>query len=32
MALIMTQENKEASNVTMDALSLLKKAIIKQKK
>jgi carbon storage regulator len=28
----MTQENKEASNVTMDALSLLKKAIIKQKK
>jgi len=28
----MTQENKEASNVTMDALSILKKAIIKQKK
>lgn len=28
----MTQENKEASNVTMDALSILKNAIIKQKK
>jgi len=28
----MTQENKEASNVTMDALSLLKNAILKQKK
>jgi carbon storage regulator len=28
----MTQENKEASNVTMDALSMLKNAILKQKK
>ena len=28
----MTQENKEASNVTMDALSILKNAIMKQKK
>jgi len=28
----MTQENKEASNVTMDALSILKNAILKQKK
>jgi len=28
----MTQENKEASNVTMDALSMLKNAIMKQKK
>lgn len=28
----MTQENKEASNVTMDALSMLKSAIMKQKK
>ena len=28
----MTQENKEASNVTMDALSMLKSAILKQKK
>ena len=28
----MTQENKAASNVTMDALSILKNAIMKQKK
>ena len=28
----MTQENKEATNVTMDALSILKNAIMKQKK
>ena len=28
----MTQENKEATNVTMDALSMLKNAILKQKK
>ena len=28
----MTEENKEASNVTMDALSMLKNAILKQKK
>ena len=28
----MTEENKQASNVTMDALSMLKNAILKQKK
>lgn len=28
----MTEENKQASNVTMDALSMLKSAIMKQKK